>query len=150
MKNKTRYKFPLMHTISNYSIRIIIHLISILILVMMLMYMAGVGIDFFHALKDMESFKRMTTNSIADILNILILVEIFRAVISYLDFERVKLTFVADATMVFILREIMVDFLEHSATVYSILGYSVLILSIGIVRTLCVVYSVDRNKIDGN
>ncbi|MCK4278504.1 MAG: phosphate-starvation-inducible PsiE family protein [Desulfurellaceae bacterium] len=150
MKDKTRYKFPLMHAITNYSIRIIIHLISIFILAMMLMCLAGVGIDFFHTLKDAASFKGMTINNITNILNILILVEIFRAVISYLDFERIKLTFVADATMVFILREVMIAFLEHSTTVYSILGYAALILSIGIVRTMCVVYSVNRKKTNSN
>ena len=150
MKGKTRYKFPLMHTITNYSIRIIIYLISIFILAMMLICLAGAGIDFFHALKDVASFKGMAINNITNILNILILVEIFRAVISYLGLERIKLTFVADATMVFILREIMIAFLEHSTTVYYILGYAVLLLSIGIVRTMCVVYSIDGRRTNNN
>jgi len=55
-----------------------------------------------------------------------------------------------DATMVFILREIMIAFLEHSTTVYYILGYAVLLLSIGIVRTMCVVYSIDGRRTNNN
>jgi uncharacterized membrane protein (DUF373 family) len=87
-----------------------------------------------------EGFDRMITN----ILSLFVVVELLRSILEYFDHHRIRLTFITDAALVFILREIMIGLFQHSLTARELLALAALILATGGVRTLAVVYSPDR------
>ncbi|MDH4163946.1 MAG: phosphate-starvation-inducible PsiE family protein [Nitrospirota bacterium] len=87
-----------------------------------------------------EGFDRMITN----ILSLFVVIELLKSLLEYFDHHRIKLTFITDAALVFVLREIMIGMFQHSMAAKEILALSALILVIGGVRTLAVVFSPDK------
>ena len=81
---------------------------------------------------------------IANILSLFIVVELLKSLLEYFDHHRIKLTYITDASLVFVLREIMIGLFQHSLTAREILALSALILVTGGVRTLAVVFSPDK------
>ena len=87
-----------------------------------------------------SAFDMMVTN----ILSMFIVIELLRSVIEYFTVHRLKITFITDAALVFVLREIMIGLYEHSLGSEMIIALSVLILVIGGLRTLAVIYSPEK------
>lgn len=85
-------------------------------------------------------FDRMITN----ILALFVVIELLKSLLEYFDHHRIKLTFITDAALVFVLREIMIGLYQHALSSRELLALSALILVIGTVRTLAVVFSPDR------
>jgi uncharacterized membrane protein (DUF373 family) len=85
-------------------------------------------------------FDRMITN----ILSMFVVIELLRSILEYFEHHRLKITFITDAALVFILREIMIGLFQHSLSAQEILALAGLILVVGGVRTLAVVFSPDR------
>jgi uncharacterized membrane protein (DUF373 family) len=86
------------------------------------------------------AFDIMVTN----ILSMFIVIELLRSVIEYFAVHRLKITFITDAALVFVLREIMIGLYQHSMETGMILALAALILVIGGIRTLAVVFSPER------
>ena len=86
------------------------------------------------------AFDMMVTN----ILSMFIVIELLRSIIEYFSVHRLKITFITDAALVFVLREVMVGLYEHTLQTQTILALSALILVIGCLRTLAVVYSPEK------
>ncbi len=83
------------------------------------------------------AFDMMVTN----ILSMFIVIELLRSVIEYFSVHRLKITFITDAALVFVLREVMAGLYEHTLQTPMIFALSALILVIGCLRTLAVVFS---------
>jgi len=83
------------------------------------------------------AFDMMVTN----ILSMFIIIELLRSVIEYFSVHRLKITFITDAALVFVLREVMVGLYEHTLQTSMIFALAALILVIGCLRTLAVVFS---------
>lgn len=67
----------------------------------------------------------------------------------YFREHRLKLTFIVDATLVFILREVMVGLYQHQATPLQIAALALLALVLGVLRTLAIIYSpMERTMVD--
>ena len=86
------------------------------------------------------AFDMMLTN----ILSMFIVIELLRSIIEYFSVHRLKITFITDAALVFVLREVMVGLYEHTLQTTMILALSALILVIGCLRTLAVVFSPEK------
>jgi uncharacterized membrane protein (DUF373 family) len=86
------------------------------------------------------AFDMMVTN----ILSMFIVIELLRSIIEYFSVHRLRITFITDAALVFVLREVMVGLYEHTLQMPMILSLSALILVIGCLRTLAVVYSPEK------
>jgi uncharacterized membrane protein (DUF373 family) len=86
------------------------------------------------------AFDMMVTN----ILSMFIVIELLRSIIEYFTVHRLKITFITDAALVFVLREIMIGLYQHSLAPGMIIALAVLILVIGGLRTLAVVYSPEK------
>jgi uncharacterized membrane protein (DUF373 family) len=86
------------------------------------------------------AFDMMVTN----ILSMFIVIELLRSIIEYFAVHRLKITFITDAALVFVLREIMIGLYQHSLESGMIIALAVLILVIGGLRTLAVVYSPEK------
>jgi len=87
-----------------------------------------------------QAFDMMVTN----ILSMFIVIELLRSIIEYFTVHRLKITFITDAALVFVLREVMIGLYEHTLQTSAIMALSVLILVIGVLRTLAVVFSPEK------
>ncbi len=86
------------------------------------------------------AFDMMVTN----ILSMFIVIELLRSVIEYFTVHRLKITFITDAALVFVLREIMIGLYQHSLEPGMIIALAALVLVIGGLRTLAVVFSPEK------
>lgn len=71
---------------------------------------------------------------ISDVLTLFILVELSRSLVEYFDVNRLRLTFIVDAGIVFVLREIMIKLFGDKISVEEILALSVLLFVLGALR----------------
>jgi uncharacterized membrane protein (DUF373 family) len=96
--------------------------------------------DVFKSPTITEGFEKMVT----DILSMFVVIELLRSIIEYFDVHRLRLTFIIDATIVFILREVMIQIYRDSISAMEMGAFSVLLLVLGALRTAAVFYSPDR------
>jgi uncharacterized membrane protein (DUF373 family) len=79
--------------------------------------------------------------TVTSLLTFFIILELFKSLIEYFREHRLKLTFIVDATLVFILREIMIGLYEHQSSPLLLAALAFLALVLGALRTLAIVYS---------
>ena len=88
-------------------------------------------------------FAVMVTN----ILSVFIVMELLRSIIEYFEIHRLRMTFIIDAALVFILREVMIGVYQHKIGAVEIAALAALLLVIGGLRVLAVVYSPDKREV---
>lgn len=71
---------------------------------------------------------------ISDVLTLFILVELSRSLVEYFHTQRLRMTFIVDAAIVFVLREIMIKLFEHKVTPEEIYALSALLLVLTVLR----------------
>ncbi|MBF0186819.1 MAG: phosphate-starvation-inducible PsiE family protein [Magnetococcales bacterium] len=76
---------------------------------------------------------------ISDVLTLFVLIELSRSLVDYFSTNRLRLTFIVDAGIVFVLREIMIKLFEHKITNEQIYALGTLLLILGVLRTSAVV-----------
>ncbi len=81
-----------------------------------------------------EGIVRQYHKIISDVLTMFILVELSRSLVEYFNTNRLRMTFIVDAGIVFVLRELMIKLFEHKADVSEIYALSVLLLVMGALR----------------
>lgn len=92
-----------------------------------------------------EAFGVIVTN----LLTFFIILELFKSLVEYFREHRLKLTFIVDATLVFILREVMIGLYQHQSSPLQIAALALLVLVLGGVRTLAIVYSpMERSMVE--
>lgn len=79
--------------------------------------------------------------TVTSLLTFFIILELFKSLIEYFREHRLKLTFIVDATLVFILREIMIGLYQHQSPPLMLASLAFLALVLGVLRTLAIVYS---------
>jgi uncharacterized membrane protein (DUF373 family) len=124
---------------------LIVKLLIPVVIITLLLGMARLFVDFGHILGSTPlstGFDMMVTN----ILSMFVVVELLRSIIDYFEFHRLKITFITDAALVFILREIMIGIYQHKISPTEIAALAGLVLAIGVIRTLAIIYSPDRQK----
>jgi len=78
---------------------------------------------------------------ISDVLSLFILVELSRSLVDYFEAQRLRMTFIVDAGIVFVLREIMIGLFQHKSTPAEIYALSALLFVLGALRiTSALVY----------
>ena len=91
-------------------------------------------------LKDAFSF------TVTNLLTFFIILELFKSLVEYFREHRLRLTFIVDATLVFILREVMISLYQHQSPPLLITALAFLALVLGVLRTLAIVYSPMERK----
>ena len=119
-------------------------IINILIVYIIIVLIFGLG-KTLYTIKDLfplEHFTSGFSQVIADILSFLVILELFRSFIDYFKAKRFRLHSMMDPFIIFIVRELIVILYAHEEVSWTVLlGFALLILSLGIVRTLAVVHS---------
>lgn len=73
-------------------------------------------------------------NLVSDILTLFILVELSRSLVEYFNTLRLRLTFIVDAAIVFLIREVMIKTFEHRMETAELYAISALLLVLGALR----------------
>lgn len=71
---------------------------------------------------------------ISEVLTLFILIELSRSLVDYFSAHRLRMTFIVDAGIVFVLREIMIKLFEHKIAVEEIYALSALLFVLGSLR----------------
>lgn len=131
---------------TNFFKKIIDFIITIILYVLLVALIAGmlrVLLDIrFIVIDSLEGgFKQI----VASILTLFIVIELFKTFADYAKHERIKLTYITDATILIVLREITVGLYSQSFGSQMLFSLSALILVLGILRLLAVRYSPEMN-----
>lgn len=87
-----------------------------------------------------KAFDVMVTN----ILSLFVVIELLKSIIEFFEIHRLRITFIIDGVLVFVLREVMIKVYQNQIDAIEIGAISLLLLIIGVTRTLAIVYSPDR------
>jgi uncharacterized membrane protein (DUF373 family) len=107
---------------------------------MLLFLMLGIAIGaakLFLNLKDMVTVGQVTgtyLKTISDVLSLFILIELSRSLVDYFDNNRLRMTYIVDAGIVFILREIMIKLFDNKLPADQIYALSVLLFTLTVLR----------------
>lgn len=128
------------------SLKIIINTLILFIIIVLIL---GLGKTVFSikGLVAAGGFSDGFNHIITDILSFLVILELFRSFIEYFESKRFRLHSMMDPFIIFVVRELIVILYTHEHIEWqTILSFSVLILSLGVVRTLAVIYTPDHEK----
>ena len=118
------------------------------ILVFILLGIAIGVLRLFLEVSDLLDLKRVSGSYlpiISDVLTLFILIELSRSLIDYFDVHRLRLTFIIDAGIVFVLRELMIKMFENKSSVEEMLAISAVLFVLGALR-LGSVFAFQREK----
>ena len=108
--------------------------------VILLMITFGIVVGVVHLFKTVgflmvhEELTQDYQRIISELLTLFILVELIRSIVDYFTSRQLRITFIVDATLVFILREIMIDLFEAKLNPDEIYAMSTLLLALSILR----------------
>lgn len=88
-----------------------------------------------------QELKEAFAYTVTHLLTFFIILELFKSLVEYFREHRLKLTFIIDATLVFILREVMISLYQHQSSPAQIAALALMVLVLGAVRTLAIIYS---------
>ena len=109
---------------------------GVMLLFIMLGVVVGVARLFLnlHDLLLNEDISRHYVRIISEVLTLFILIELSRSLAEYFSEHRLRMTFIVDAGIVFVLREIMIKLFEHQISTEEIYALSVLLFVLGSLR----------------
>lgn len=87
------------------------------------------------------TFNNLVKKLTIRILELVILYEIFRAVLSIFEYHRVKLTFLVDASISFMLRELIIAVYSEKLNVNMSISISLIMITLALLRVLVVKFS---------
>jgi uncharacterized membrane protein (DUF373 family) len=119
---------------------VLIRMMIPLVILALMLGMARIFLDLkgvFLSPSITEGFNSLLT----DILSMFVVMELFRTILEYFEIHRLRITFIIDGALVFILREIMVGIYQHNMSANETISLVVLLLVMGVIRTLAIVHS---------
>lgn len=127
------------------AVDILVKLMIPLVILAMMIGIARIFLDLREVFKSStitKGFNILITN----ILSMFVVIELLRSLIEYFEVQRLRLTLIADAALVFILREAMIGIYQQHIKTVEIVSLAVLLLVIGGIRTLAILYSPGKAK----
>lgn len=121
-------------------------IIDALIIAVLFTVLIGTGKVFtgIYAALTTSSLDKIFHGVLNDVMVVLIFIELFRVLIEYSREERVKLTYIVDATIVMILKEIWVRVTEKGTAPIEALVLVGMLLAVGVIRVAAVWRSPSR------
>ena len=108
-----------------------------IILIFIIIGIAIGTVQLFVGIWELFKFKGITghyINLITDVLTLYVLVELSRSLVEYFDSHRLRLTFIADAAIVFIIRELLIILFKHEFTSDMLYSFSAILFVLGALR----------------
>ena len=122
--------------------KMIIDLVTIIILYILLLALI-VGVV--NILLDIKSILFGTLGGgfgqiVSSVLTIFVLIDLFKTFVDFREHEEIRITYVTDATILIVMREIAAGVYAQRYDYQFILGLSILLLILGVIRALAVKY----------
>jgi uncharacterized membrane protein (DUF373 family) len=119
--------------------------VAVLLLLPLSLVALGLGfakaaMDLFHV-NEVKSFSKAHDVLITDVLSLFVVIELIKSMADYFVQHRLKLTFIVDAAIVFMIREIMIGLYQQDLDTAHILSLSAAVLVLGAVRVVSVKFS---------
>ncbi len=133
--------------ISKYYYKTIDIVFAVILLFITLTMIVGVA-RLFIRLGELFQKEGITGNYLyifSDVLTLFILIELSRSLVEYFSSQRLPMTPIIDAGIVFIIRHIMIDLFNHKLETNSIYALSVLLLALGAIRVSTLIHFRRRN-----
>ncbi len=137
-----RAHYNLFRINQNKMFKTIIDLVTIIILyILILALLAGV-INILLQIKSIlfGTFGGGFGQVVSSVLTIFILIDLFKTFVDFREHEEIRLTYVTDATILIVMREIAAGVYAQKFDYQFILGMSALLLALGTIRALAVKY----------
>lgn len=120
------------------------YIINILIIYIIIILVFSLG-KTLYTLKTLFNGDQISINlslAITDILSFLVMIELFRSFIEYFKAKRIRLHSMIDPAIIFIVRELIVQLYTHEKMMNStLIGFGILLLCLGVVRSLALLFS---------
>ena len=127
--------------------------VDVVFAIILLFIMLGIAVgalQLFLSILNLFQFKGITgqyIDLIADVLTLYVLVELSRSLVEFFNTHKLRLTFIVDASIVFILREILITLFKHQLTSEMIFAFSALLLVLGALRIGSILVHQQEKKI---
>lgn len=125
---------------------------GIILLCMMLGIVLGT-VQLFATIWALLPFNGITgqyINVITDVLTLYVLVELSRSLVDYFASHRLRLTFIVDAAIVFIIRELLIILFKHEFVADTLYAFSTLLFVLGALRIASIVVYQRERKINAD
>lgn len=127
-----------------------------LIMALLLMLITiGIGIGLISLLQKLVSLIEFASapgyymKMVSEILTLFVLIELTRSLVSYFSEHRLRLTFILDAGIIFVLRELMIKLFEQTISPEEIYALSTLLFVLGCLRTgSVIVYQREKRMLE--
>jgi uncharacterized membrane protein (DUF373 family) len=129
----------------NFIVDVIVRLLVPLAIVALMMGVARVFLDL-GAVYRSPSIAAGFDLLVTDILSMFVVIELLKSIIEYFEIHRIKITFILDAAVVFMLREVMIGLYRHSMAAAEIAALAALLLVLGVFRVAAVRFSPTRDE----
>jgi uncharacterized membrane protein (DUF373 family) len=128
------------------TLSVLVDVLVVLLLVVLVWVVFGVGRDVFVAItsRSVDAFKHLSV----EILTVFVFIELFHSLSEYVRYRRIRVTTLLDASLAFVLREVWIRMYGGEADWLMLLALGGVILTLGVVRTLAVVYSPSERAAD--
>lgn len=117
----------------NRTISIIFSLMIVIIVLTLIVGMWDLCVDIYHLIVE-HRLRTGYLEIIYDVLTLFVMIELLRSIAEYFNSRRLRMTFIADAAIVFVLREIMINIFEHKVVPEEMYALSALILALTVLR----------------
>lgn len=115
----------------------IVKLLVPVAIIALMMGMARVFLDLWHVFKSPDIGEGFDT-IVTDILSMFVVIELLKSIVEYFEAHRLKITFILDAAVVFLLREVMIGLYKHALDGGQLAGIAGLLLVLGAFRVAAV------------
>jgi uncharacterized membrane protein (DUF373 family) len=121
----------------------IVKLLMPLAIVALLMGIARVFLDLLNIWRS-PSISAGFDVLVTDILSMFVVIELLKSIIDYFEVHRLKITFILDAAVVFVLREVMIGLYKHELRAPEMAALASLLFVMGAFRIAAVRFSPRR------
>jgi uncharacterized membrane protein (DUF373 family) len=84
---------------------------------------------------------------VTDILSMFVVIELLKSIVEYFEVHRLKITFILDAAVVFLIREVMIGMYRHTLGAAEIAALAGLLFVLGAFRIAAVRFSPARGRV---
>lgn len=115
----------------------VIDIVFSVILVFIILGIAIGTLQLFVSVWNLLTFDGITgkyIGLISDVLTLYVLIELSRSLVEYFDTKKLRLTFIVDAAIVFIIRELLITLFKHEATESMLYALAAILFVLGALR----------------
>jgi uncharacterized membrane protein (DUF373 family) len=122
------------------AVDLVVKLLMPLAIVALMMGIARVFLDVWQVWRG-PSIAMAFDVLVTDILSMFVVIELLKSIVEYFEIHRLKITFILDAAIVFVLREVMIGLYKREMHAPEIAALAAMLLVMGAVRIAAVRFS---------